>query len=163
VARCLIVGCGCRGRMLAQALVQQDHAVRGTTRDPRRRPEIEAAGAECVLADPDRVGTLVPALANVSVLVLLLASAEGSAAHVAELHGPRLETLLRRVTDSPTHAVVYEAGGSLDAKLLQAGAERVRAFGARTRTRTEVLEADPARPEEWLRAAVAAVEAVFEP
>ncbi len=147
--------------MLARALVERGHAVRGTTRDPGRCADIEAAGAQCVAADPDRVGTLLGALENVSVVVLLLGSAQGTAEQVAALHGPRLDMLLTRVTDSPVHAVVYEARGPVDLEALRTGAESVQAFGERTRTRTALLEADPARPEDWLRVALGAVEAVL--
>ena len=63
MARVLIVGCGCRGRALAAALVDEGHAVRGTTRARGvGSPAIEAAGAEAVLADPDRLATLLPHL-----------------------------------------------------------------------------------------------------
>jgi hypothetical protein len=163
VARCLIIGCGCRGLALAGALVQRGHAVRGTTRDPARRGELENAGVESVVADPDRVGTLVGALGHVSVAVLLLGSAQGSPEHLAALHGPRLEMLLTRMVDTTIHGVVYEARGSADPELLRAGAARVRAFGARTRALTAVLEADPAGPDAWLREALAGVEAVLKP
>ena len=77
MARCLIIGCGCRGQMLARALVGQGHAVRGTTRRPERAAEILAAGAEPVVGDPDRLGTLVGALDHVSVAMILLGSARG--------------------------------------------------------------------------------------
>ncbi|HWF35957.1 MAG TPA: hypothetical protein VG295_11300, partial [Solirubrobacteraceae bacterium] len=77
MARILIVGCGCRGQQLAGELRAAGHAVRGTTRDPGRQPAIEAAGAEPFVADPDRVGTLIPAFAGVAVMCLLLASAAG--------------------------------------------------------------------------------------
>jgi Trk K+ transport system NAD-binding subunit len=43
LARCLIIGCGCRGRMLARELVKDGHAVRGTTRDRARLAAIEEA------------------------------------------------------------------------------------------------------------------------
>jgi uncharacterized protein YbjT (DUF2867 family) len=142
--------------MLSRALVERGHAVRGTTRDPGRCAEIEAAGAQPLVADPDRVATLAGALEHVTVLVHLLGSAQGP--RVADLHGPRLEMLLSRVTDSPVHAVVYEV-----AKLWPEGAEKVRGFGARTHTLTELLEADPEPPEDWLRAALAAVEATLGP
>ena len=65
MARVLIVGCGCRGA-LASALLADGHAVRGTTRDQRRIAAIEESGADGVVADPDRLGTLMPALAGVS-------------------------------------------------------------------------------------------------
>ncbi len=148
--------------MLAGALLERGYVVRATTRDAARRSEIEAAGAQCVVADPDQIGSLVAALDQVSVLVLLLGSARGAPERLAELHGPRLDNLLTWVRDTAVHGVVYEARGSADAKLLRAGAESVRAFGARCRTPTGLLEADPTRPEKWLRRAVVAVEAVLE-
>ena len=61
MARCLIIGCGCRGQMLARALVERGHAVRGTTRQPERVRDIEAAGAEPAVAGSvtDRPGKYV--------------------------------------------------------------------------------------------------------
>jgi uncharacterized protein YbjT (DUF2867 family) len=161
LARCLIIGCGCRGQMLARALVKQGYAVRGTTRDPGRRPEIEEAGAECVVADPDRLGSLIGALEHVTVAVILLGSAQGEPEALAELHGPRLEALARRMIDTTIHGVIYEARGAVDPALLGQGAELVRAFGARSRARVELLEADPKDPEAWLAETLAAVRAVM--
>ena len=91
VARCLIIGCGCRGLALAGALRAAGHAVRGTTRDPGRRAEIEAAGAEAFVGDPDRVATLAPALEHVGVACVLLGSASGrsGAARRAARHAAR--------------------------------------------------------------------------
>ena len=103
MARVLIVGCGCRGSALARRLAADGYAVRGTTRDPARTAAIEAAGAEAVVADPDRLATLVPRLAGVSAICWLLGSAEGA----PELHGARLRTLLERLVDTPVRGVVY--------------------------------------------------------
>ena len=59
----LIVGCGCRGQALARALQDDGHQVRGTTRDPVIGcADIEAAGAEGVVADPYRLATVTPLL-----------------------------------------------------------------------------------------------------
>jgi uncharacterized protein YbjT (DUF2867 family) len=106
VARILIVGCGCRGQELARALVADGHAVRGTTRSPDRFEAIAAAGAEPVLADPDRVGSLVSALDAVAVVVWLLGSVDD-----AELHGPRLQALLEKLVDTPVRGFAFEASG----------------------------------------------------
>jgi putative NADH-flavin reductase len=106
VARVLIVGCGCRGSALARELVAAGHAVRATTRDPGRLDALTATGAEAVLADPDRVGTIVAQLAGVAVLVHMLAGATGPSAEA--LHGPRLGALLEKVVDSPVRGVLYE-------------------------------------------------------
>jgi nucleoside-diphosphate-sugar epimerase len=139
----LIVGCGCRGRSLAAALVADGHAVRGTTRDPARLPEIEAAGAEAVVADPDRLGTLMPQLAGVTLVAWLLATA-----NAPDLHGPRLETFLERLVDTPVRGFVYEAG---------AGATAVNAAAARWRIPAEVVEQDASDHAAWLAAMRAAV------
>lgn len=108
MARILIVGCGCRGRELARELVGAGHAVRGTTRDPAELDAISEAGAEAVIADPDRVGTIVEQLAGVTVLVHLLGRVADE-----DVHGHRLRALFEKVVDSPVRGVLYEpaAGG----------------------------------------------------
>jgi uncharacterized protein YbjT (DUF2867 family) len=111
VARVLIVGCGCRGQQLARALVVDGHAVRGTTRDRRRFDDIAAAGAEPVLADPDRVGTLVPALDAVAIVVWLLGRAGGSPEQLAALHAERLRAFFEKVVDTTVRGVVLEPAG----------------------------------------------------
>ena len=75
--RVLIVGGGCRGLDLARALVADGHAVRVVTRTEARRAAIEAAGGECWIGDPDRVGTLRYALENVTLLLWLLGRRAG--------------------------------------------------------------------------------------
>ena len=77
MARVLIVGCGCRGQALARDLRAAGHAVRGTTRDPARADAIAAAGAEPYVGDPDRIATLMDALAGVTILCWLMGTATG--------------------------------------------------------------------------------------
>ena len=77
MARVLIIGCGARGLELTAALKAQGHVVRGTSRRPEQVAAIDAAGAEGVLADLDRIVTVFPALDHVSVAVLLLGNAAG--------------------------------------------------------------------------------------
>jgi predicted dinucleotide-binding enzyme len=161
LSRCLIIGCGCRGRSLARELSARGHAVRGTTRDPARRAGIETAGAESLVADPDRVGTLSRALEHVTVVSILLGSAAGPAESVASLHGSRLEMLLHRMVDTTVRAVVYEARGSVDPTVLRRGGELVRAFCEDSRMPYRLLEADPVDHGRWLEAAVGAVEGVL--
>jgi nucleoside-diphosphate-sugar epimerase len=155
MARVLIVGCGCRGRSLAAVLSADGHAVRGTTRGPALA-QIEAAGAEAVVADPDRLGTVMAELAGVSVVCWLMGSADGPTA--AGLHGPRLETLLERLVDTPVRGIVYEAAGTVAPELLDGGAAAVREAGVRWRMGAEVVEADPSDHPAWLAAVKAAVE-----
>jgi uncharacterized protein YbjT (DUF2867 family) len=146
VARVLIVGCGCRGQALARELRAAGHAVRGTTRDPARLAEIEAAGAEAVVADPDRLGTLMVQLQGVSVVCWLMGSAG------AELHGQRLRSFLERLVDTPVRGVVYEAAGGAPSELLESGAAAVRVASATWSIPAVIVEADPADHETWLGA-----------
>lgn len=158
MARCLIIGCGCRGLELTRALRAGGHAVRGTTRDRARCAEIEAAGAEPYVGDPDLVGTLAPALAHVGVACLLLGSASGTDEQLAALHGTRLEMLLERMLDTTVRGVVYEAAGTVDPGILSSGAERVRHACERSLIPYVLLTADPGDHEVWVQAAGAAVE-----
>jgi Trk K+ transport system NAD-binding subunit len=161
LARCLIIGCGCRGRSLAGELIARGHAVRGTTRDAKRRPAIEESGAEAFVGDPDRIATLTPALDQVTVACVLLGSAVGSPASLAALHGTRLEMLLTKTVDTTVRAIVYEAAGTVDPALLAAGAALVRARCEDSRIPYRLLEADPCDHRAWTLAAAAAVDSAL--
>jgi uncharacterized protein YbjT (DUF2867 family) len=155
VARILIVGCGCRGRALAAAL--PDHAVRGTTRSPERVAELEKAGIESVVADPDRLATLVPAVAGVTVVCWLM----GSAVDSPDVNGPRLASFAEHLVDTPVRGVVYEAAGRADPSILAAGAQIVRDASLTWHIPVQVVTADPAAHEEWLGAMKEAIEATL--
>jgi uncharacterized protein YbjT (DUF2867 family) len=103
VARVLIVPCGCRGQALARELVGAGHAVRGTTRSPDRTAAIAEAGAEPYVGDPDRIGTLMGALAGVTIVCWLLGNVPDP-----DLHGGRLRMLFEKLVDTPVRGVVYE-------------------------------------------------------
>jgi hypothetical protein len=162
VARVLIIGCGCRGRLLARALVARGHAVRGTTRDSARLADIEAAGAQARLADPDHVATMVAAFDHVSVACVLLGSAAGSEEELAALHSHRLRAALTKMVDTTIHGVVYERRGSVRQELLGGGAELVGSFSDRSLAACAMLDADPSDHDAWVGAALAAVDRVLE-
>ena len=130
MARVLIVPCGCRGRELAAALVAAGHAVRATTRDPARADAIAAAGAEVYVGDPDRIGTLMDALAGVTVVCWLLGNVPDP-----DLHGGRLRMLLEKLVDTPVRGVVYERG-------LPEGEAIARDAAERWRIPVEVIDPD---------------------
>ena len=157
MARVLIVGCGCRGRALASALRADGHAVRGTTRDPRRTTELRADGIEPWVGDPDRLAGLALALDGVTIACWLLGSARGGRDHLADLHGPRLRAFCERVVDTTVRGLVYEAAGSVPADLLSRGAESAREAACTWEIPLRILHADPARHGEWLGAAKGAV------
>jgi hypothetical protein len=134
LARVLIVGCGCRGRSLAAELVAEGHAVRGTSRRSEGVEAISASGAEGVLADPDRLATILPQLDGVSVLCWLIG-------------GGRLETMLERLVDTPVRGFVCEGDR----------AEVVRAASERWHIPVEIIEEDPGDHAAWLATAARAV------
>jgi len=161
VARCLIIGCGCRGRSLAAALRERGHAVRGTTRDPVRTGRLAESGVEPFVADPDRVATLVPAFAQAGVACVLLGSARGSAKELAALHSVRLEMLLEKMVDTTLRGVVYECAGAVDPEVLAAGAALVQRGCARWGLPYALLDVTPGDWPTWTRAAADAVEQVL--
>jgi nucleoside-diphosphate-sugar epimerase len=161
VARVLIVGCGCRGRELAAALIADGYAVRGTTRDRASVAAIEAAGAEAAVCDPDRLSTLLPQVDGVGVVCWLMGSAAGEPELVAAAHGARLEAFLERLVDSPVRGFVYEAAGRVPREWLESGAELATRFQAERRIPAEVVSEDPSDPGRWLEAMVAAVQRVL--
>jgi len=131
-----MVGGGCRGLALARSLVAEDHAVRAVTRDESKRPELEAAGCECWIGDPDRIGTLRYALDNATVLLWLLGTVD-----VPELHGSRLEMMLERTVDTTVRGVLYEG---------RAGAAFVQAAHDRHGIPIAFLDADPGDVDAWV-------------
>ncbi|HEX7298238.1 MAG TPA: NAD(P)H-binding protein [Solirubrobacteraceae bacterium] len=153
--RALMVGGGCRGLRLARELIAEGHAVRAVTRTEARRPEIEVAGCECWIGDPDRIGTLRYALDNVTVLLWLLGTATGP--NVADLHGSRLRMMLEKVTDTTVRGVLYEAAGTVDAASFESGARELARAQALNEIPGALLEADPRAPAPWVAAARQAI------
>jgi nucleoside-diphosphate-sugar epimerase len=157
MARALIVGCGCRGSLLARALREDGHQVRGTTRTGNRLEQIEGAGAEAVIADPHRLATVTPLLEGVSVVVWPMGSASGTAEDIDAVHTTRLETLLTKLVDSGVRGLVYEAAGTVPGDVLRSGAAQVRKSGEWFRMPVEVVEHDPGDHDGWTEAMRAAV------
>lgn len=146
--RALLVGGGRPGLALSRALTAEGHAVRFVTRHEGFRPEIEAAGAECFLGDPDRIGTLRYALDNVTVLLWLLGRASDGA-----LHGSRLTMMLERTIDTTVRGVVYEGTAS--------GAAEVARMAAYNEIPYAILETPRDDEQAWVTAVLAAIEGVL--
>jgi uncharacterized protein YbjT (DUF2867 family) len=161
VARALIVGCGHRGRLLGARLLEDGWQVRGTTRSPQRLGAIARGGIEAALADPARPGTVLDLVGDVAVVVWALASASGSRAEVAALHGESLGHLLARLVDSPVRGFVYEVAGSVAAGELESGREQVRRAGETWRMPVALVESDPGDCGAWTAAALGAVAGVL--
>jgi uncharacterized protein YbjT (DUF2867 family) len=149
VARALIVGCGCRGRLLGERLLAEGWSVRGTSRRDDGLAAIEAAEVEPALAEPDRPDTLLDLVGDVTVVHWLLGSAEGEPAAIEAIHGPRLERFMEKLVDTPVRGFVYEAAGLVPRRHLERGEEIVRAAAETWRIPVEVVDADPGDPREW--------------
>jgi len=146
MARILIVGCGCRGRRLGRALSDGGHAVRGTSRSEEGRAAVASEGFEGVLADPGRLGTLLPHLQGVSALCWLMGTADDPA-----LNGERFATLLETLVDTHVRGVVHEAA---------AGAEAARYARETYRMPVALVTESPGDLRRWLPAAVQAADEV---
>ena len=142
-----MVGGGCRGLALARSLVAEGHAVRAVTRDESKRTLLEAAGCECWIGDPDRIGTLRYALENATVLLWLLGTVD-----VPELHGSRLEMMLERSVDTTVRGVLYEG---------RAGEAVVQAAHDRHGIPIAFLDEDAADVEAWVAGARAGIDALL--
>jgi hypothetical protein len=159
MARLLVVGGGCRALDLARDLGAEGHAIRAVTRTEAHRAAIEAAGAECVIADPDRIGSLRYALDNVTLVLWLLGTAAGP--NVAELHGSRLAMMLERTIDTTARGIVYEAAGTVAPEVLAGGRALVERVAGYNAIPLRVLETDPADRRAWAGAARAAIESLL--
>ncbi len=115
-----------------------------------------------MIGDPDVVATLARSLEHVGVACVLLGSAVGSPEHLTALHGTRLDMLLTRMVDTTVRGIVYEASGSVDARVLEAGATRVRECCEDSRIPYTLLRADPGDAGAWTVAAVAAVNSALD-
>ncbi len=158
MARVVIVGCGCRGIELAKLLQADGHAVRGTTRKAERTEELEAAGIEPWVGDPDRIATVHYSMENATILCWLLGSAEGDVEALDALHGTRLEMMLERTIDSPVRGVLYEAAGTVSGEALCRGAGAVERLCDRNEIPWGLLKADPADHEAWAIEAKAVID-----
>jgi uncharacterized protein YbjT (DUF2867 family) len=163
VARILIVGGGCRGRLLAAQMAAEGHAVRITTRSPASRDAIEATGAECYLGTPDRLATLRAALENVTIACWLLGGARGSEEQLRALHSSRLSYFLGQAIDTTVRGFVYEAAGArVPREVLATGERTVRELGARHAIPVVILSEDPTDTGTWLVGARGALDALLE-
>jgi hypothetical protein len=146
--RVLLVGGGRPGLALTRALSADGHAVRFVTRNEGFRAEIEAAGGECFIGDPDRVGTLRYGLDNVTVLLWLLRRAPAG-----DLHGSRLTMMMERTIDTTVRGVVYEGNDD--------GAEIVRRMASYNEIPYAVLDAGREDEDAWVAAVLAAIDGIL--
>ncbi|HET9163484.1 MAG TPA: hypothetical protein VFN89_08605 [Solirubrobacterales bacterium] len=149
MARALIVGCGCRGRSVGGRLLAKGWQVRGTSRHREGMALIDQAGIEPALADPAEPGSVLELVGDVSVVVWLLGSAEGSEEELSALHGPGLDRVLERLVETPVRGFVYDGRGSVDPILLARGKEAVEAASETWNIPVSCLLVDPRDEETW--------------
>ena len=111
-----------------------------------------------MVADPDRVGSIMDHIGDVTLVFWLLGSATGEPKATADLHGARLERLMEELVDTPVRGFVYEADGRVDGSHLKRGTEIVRNAAERWRIPVEVVAEGPADWEAWTEAMLAAAE-----
>lgn len=149
MARALIVGCGCRGRLLGKRLLAGGWQVRGTSRHAEGLAAIEEVGIEPALADPAEPGTVLDLVSDVATVYWLLGSARGSPEELATIHSARLERMLERLVETPVRSFVYEAAGSVDPVLLARGRESVEAAVETWRIPAAFVLVDPDDGKTW--------------
>lgn len=125
--------------------------MRGTSRTTAGVTAIEAAGLDASEADPDRLGTVLDLIGDVTVVGWLMGSAQDE-----WVNGERLESLMIRLVDTPVRGFVYEAVGSAPAAALARGREIVADAGERWRIPVAALETDPS-DSSWSATATRAV------
>lgn len=146
--RALLVGGGRPGLALTRALAADGHAVRFVTRHEAFGPEIEAAGGETYIGDPDRVGSLRYALDNVTVLLWLLGRVPDG-----DLHGSRLTMMMERTIDTTVRGVVYEG--------TEAGAAEVARMATYNEIPYAILTAEREEEDAWVAAVLEAIDGVL--
>ncbi len=164
MARLLIVGGGCRGLRLAEEAEREEHAVRIVTRTEHRRAQIEGAGAECWIGDPNRLGTLRGVLDGVTIACWLLGGAAGPEERLRALHSDRLRAFLESAIDTTVRGVLYEAAGSsMPAGALAEGEWIAQEIAQLNSIPLAVLHADPAGISLWLAQASGELSSMLAP
>ncbi len=160
MARALIVGCGCHGRELGAELISRGWQVRGTSRSAAGLAAIEATAIESADADPDRPGTVLELIGDVTLVVWLLGSASGTDHELEAIHGSRLERLLEKLVDTPVRGFAYEAAGDAGKGHLARGRAIVERAAETWRIPVAMLEGDRSA-EGWAGDAADRVERVL--
>ncbi len=143
-----MVGGGRPGLELTRRLAADGHAVRFVTRHEAFAPEIEAAGGEAYIGDPDRIGSLRYGLDNVTILLWLLGPVPGG-----DLHGSRLSMMMERTIDTTVRGVIYE--GTVE------GAALVEQMAAYNEIPYAILDTPRDDEDAWVSAILAEIDGVL--
>lgn len=142
--------------MLGRLLLAEQWAVRGTTRYEEDLALIDEAGIEAAIADPDRPSTLMEMVGDVTVVFWLMGSAQAEPEVIAAIHGPRLESFLARLVDTPVRGFVYEGEGRVQRIHLDRGRALVETAGSTWQIPIAVLDSEPGEADAWANAAFSA-------
>jgi hypothetical protein len=110
------------------------------------------------VADPERPGSILDQVADVTLVFWLLGAALGEPGALAALHGEKLARVMEKLVDTPVRGFVYEAAGGVEHDHLERGAAIVREAAERWRIPVEVVARDPRDWEAWTDAMLAAAE-----
>ena len=105
----LIVGCGYRGKRLAQRLMAEGHNVRGMTRSADRAIGFVTLGIDPVIADVTKPDTLRDIGKGVSAVYHLMGSMNGDDAQLHALHVEGTRNLLDALQGCTLTRYVYES------------------------------------------------------
>lgn len=143
-----MIGGGRPGLELTRRLAADGHAVRFVTRHEAFAPEIEAAGGEPYIGDPDRIGSLRYGLDNVTILLWLLGPVPGG-----DLHGSRLTMMMERTIDTTVRGVIYEGTPE--------GAAEVERMAGYNEIPYAILDAPRSDEDAWVSAILAEIDGVL--
>ncbi len=157
MARALVVGCGGRGRALGSGLRDAGWEVRGTSRTEAGAAAITASGLEGVVADPNFVGSVLDHVGDVTVVVWLMGSAQGTREELVAVNEERLGSLLEKLVDTPVRGFVLEAAGTVPDEILGRAVDLTEQAARRWSIPARVVRADPDDRDAWLGEMAAAV------
>jgi hypothetical protein len=143
-----MIGGGRPGLELTRRLSADGHAVRFVTRNEAFAPEIEAAGGEAYIGDPDRIGSLRYGLDNVTILLWLLGPVPDG-----DLHGSRLTMMMERTIDTTVRGVIYEGTPE--------GAAEVERMAAYNEIPYAILDTPRSDEDAWVSAILAEIDGVL--
>jgi hypothetical protein len=149
--------------MLGRRLLAEGWAVRGTSRGAAGIEAIRDAGIEPASADPDRAGTIVGLVGDVTVVAWLMGSASGPDELIEAVNGPRLERVLEKLVDTPVRGFVHERRGAVGEEVLARGAAIVADAAERWQIPVGAIDADPVDYEAWVEAATTAIRGSIAP
>ena len=128
MAQILIIGCGYRGKRLAQRLIKDGHRVRGLTRSADHAAALARLGVEPHVGDVTLPETLRGIGDNVTAVYHLMGSMGGNDEQLQKLHVDGTRHVLAALSGLPLTRYVYESStavyGQIDGEWISEDAPR---------------------------------------